>query len=417
MTWEAGRAARPERGHGLDVALIDGAERQQLVGVRSLGRAGLGVGVIECDDIGPVPADHSRFCLAKARVPSLDRPGALVDGLLAHLSERPAGVLVTARDGSIAEIVSRRAELERLTAVALAPPAALELAVDKSRTLAIAADEGIAIPRSLEVQAGDDAAAAVDEIGIPLVVKPTRSWVEGATGSQRMGAGSAGTRPEALAAIRTVVDAGGTALVQEWLPGRRDTMTLLHSGGRTLAEFAYFTSRTAPMLGGSCVVRESMLAPDDIGPPARRLVAALGLDGYSMVEFRRDAAGEPALMEINPRPTASLELAVRAGIDFPLLLYRWAAGLPVGAPETYRLGVSLRWLAGDFAWLAETWLHPTAPDALGRGRSVGRFLRDFARRGGYDSLDRHDLEPTVVASWASVAGGARRVRKRLAMHR
>ena len=85
-----------------------------------------------------------------------------------------------------------------------------------------------------------------------------------------------------------------------------------------------------------------MPVPDDIGPAARRLVAALGLDGYSEVEFRRDAAGVPALMEINPRPTASLELAVRAGVDFPLLLYRWAAGLPVEHAGGYRMGVRLR---------------------------------------------------------------------------
>jgi hypothetical protein len=46
-------------------------------------------------------------------------------------------------------------------------------------------------------------------------------------------------------------------------------------------------------------------------------------------------------MEINPRLSASVEVAVRAGVDFPYLLYQWANGDPIDHVEYYRVG---RWM-------------------------------------------------------------------------
>ncbi len=60
-----------------------------------------------------------------------------------------------------------------------------------------------------------------------------------------------------------------------------------------------------------------------------RLVKAIGLDGLCEVEFRRDLSNHPYLMEINARLAGTIENAVRAGVDFPLLLWQWATGQPV----------------------------------------------------------------------------------------
>src|SRR2546430_14580761 len=87
--------------------------------------------------------------------------------------------------------------------------------------------------------------------------------------------------------------------------------------------------RTDPPLGGLSVLRQSIAVPPDIGPQAEALVREIDLEGYSEVEFRRDAAGVSYLMEINPRLSASVEVAVRAGVDFPNLLYQWASGGPI----------------------------------------------------------------------------------------
>jgi predicted ATP-grasp superfamily ATP-dependent carboligase len=128
------------------------------------------------------------------------------------------------------------------------------------------------------------------------------------------------------------------------------------------------------------------------------LVAAAGLDGYSEVEFRRDAEGVPRLMEINSRLSASIEIAVRAGIDFPLLLYLWAAGEPVPEARTYQVGMRMRWLGGDLRSLRETLATQGRPDVTPAARAVAAFAADFFRRAGYDYVSASDPLPMLVAT-------------------
>jgi predicted ATP-grasp superfamily ATP-dependent carboligase len=145
------------------------------------------------------------------------------------------------------------------------------------------------------------------------------------------------------------------------------------------------------------VLRQSIPVPGDIGGDAERLVREIDLEGYSEVEFRRDDRGTAYLMEINPRLSASVEVAVRSGVDFPYLLYQWASGSPIDRVREYRTGQWMRYLQGDFTSTIET-LHqrgrpgvpPALPATLGFGLS---FLRPMA----YDYVDWRDPAPGVRA--------------------
>ena len=66
--------------------------------------------------------------------------------------------------------------------------------------------------------------------------------------------------------------------------------------------------------------------------------------GVAMVEWKMDLrTGKPMLMEINRRFWGSLELAVRSGVDFPMLYAHASVGY--AAPEpTPVLGLRCRWL-------------------------------------------------------------------------
>jgi predicted ATP-grasp superfamily ATP-dependent carboligase len=158
-------------------------------------------------------------------------------------------------------------------------------------------------------------------------------------------------------------------------------------------------------------MRESIPPPRDVVDAAEQLVAAAGLTGYSEVEFRRDAEGRPMLMEINPRLSASIEVAVRAGVDFPFLLYAWAAGLPLRGVPNYRYGVRMRWLSGDVLWLVKTLQSQGRPDAKPAARAIRTFVADCVRPTGYDYLTLSDLRPALVATLgftgtvAKTAGG------------
>jgi predicted ATP-grasp superfamily ATP-dependent carboligase len=67
-----------------------------------------------------------------------------------------------------------------------------------------------------------------------------------------------------------------------------------------------------------------------------------------MIEYKvATATGTPYLMEINGRFWGSLQLAIDAGVDFPMLLTRLALGQRPAPVTTYRVGVRSRWFWGD----------------------------------------------------------------------
>ena len=148
--------------------------------------------------------------------------------------------------------------------------------------------------------------------------------------------------------------------------------------------------------------------PADLESAALALVHALDLEGYSEIEFRRDATGRPLLMEINARLSGSLEVAVRSGVPFPALLWRWAADEPLSPVLGYRTGIKMRYLKGDVEWLRENIeSRGRRPDCVPPRKAIAIFARDFLRRQSYDYVDRGDLGPAFVALAGDV-GVARR---------
>ena len=143
-------------------------------------------------------------------------------------------------------------------------------------------------------------------------------------------------------------------------------MTLFVVDGEVLASCAHVAYRTSPALGGVSVMRESIPMPQDIYSAAVCLVTAIGLQGVCEVEFRRDARGRPLLMEINARLAGTIENAMRSGIDFPMMVWQWASGLPVDRAGGYRTGVRTRWLQGDLRWLGNNQRRAGRPDSVPR---------------------------------------------------
>jgi predicted ATP-grasp superfamily ATP-dependent carboligase len=203
------------------------------------------------------------------------------------------------------------------------------------------------------------------------------------------------TVEEAQAAVAELTDLGGMTLVQQLLTGRREAVSLLRAKGEIHARFAQWEKRTNPPLGGEGVLRQSIAVPDDIGAQAERLVNEIGLDGYSQVEFRRDTRGVPYLMEINPRLSASIELAVRCGVDFPYLHYQWASGQAVDRVEHYRVGAWLRYVAGDLESTLEVIRQHGKGGAEPASRALLSFGLAFLRPTGYDGIDWRDPVPTA----------------------
>ena len=411
--------ARPERHEdatAFDVLVLDAAMKQSLASVRSLARAGLrvaaGESVAQFDPGLPPTTFLSRYCGRALILPDLikDEPG-FIAAVADFVRRHSARMVLPTGDVTIGVLRKYREQLAGLGCVlALAPEPALAVANDKDRTLALAAELGIAQPKSLRIRDHADLAGAAREFGFPFVLKPTVSWTGGTV--SRLVPVDVINEDEAVAVTDRILQAGAGVLAQEWVPGRREGVTLFIAGGEVKAACGHVAHRTTPPLGGTSAVRESVGAPADTLDAAARLAKAIDIEGVCEVEFRRGAGNQPLLMEINARLAGTIENAVQAGVDFPLMIWRWATGQDVPSVTSYRAGVRTRWLHGDMRWLWQNWNRQGRPDGTSHAKGLCAFVAEFARSYHYDFFDRHDVKPFLaeLRYTARVLGEMRRSR-------
>jgi predicted ATP-grasp superfamily ATP-dependent carboligase len=399
------QSAQPhERRVTYDALVLDAKLRQSLMTVRSLGRRGMRVAAMEVSSLMEkskhVPAFSSQWCRGAYVAPAYgQQTEPFLNYLIQFLHNSGARTLISSSDGTVAVLREHRAKIEQQgTRVALAKEAALAIAISKDRTLEVAERLGVGIPRSVMVKSVSDVAEAIREIGLPAVLKPTESWVWGGQQGVRLICKLVTTPDEARRAVEKLTRYGGSLLYQQFLSGRQESVSLLYAHGEVQARFAQWTLRAQPPLGGVSTYRQSIEMPEDTGSQAERLVREIELEGYSQVQFRRDSAGKPYLMEINPRLTSGIEVAVRAGVDFPYMVYQWANDERIDRVQGYRPGVRMRYLEGDLLTTLQTFGQWGRPGVTLPPKAVLEFLGTFFVPTGYDYFDWEDPHPALTAA-------------------
>jgi biotin carboxylase len=283
----ARHSARPAGRGALDVLILDAEYRQALAALRSLSRSGLRVGAVACQsEVDGALAFKSRWCQLSAVAPDFSTdPTLYVESILGLLDRYAPDVVIPCHDGSIQSLRARRVELESKAALPLASDAALDIAASKPCTLALAAEIGIAIPRSVLLSEGQNLRAALKETGSPAVIKPVESWVARNGVGSRLGCEIVSSYSDAERIVEAMQTAGSQVLIQQWLPGRRDAVTLFYARGQVWARFAQTSYRELPLIGGASVLCESLPQLPDLVGPAERLVRAMDLEGCSMWSF------------------------------------------------------------------------------------------------------------------------------------
>ena len=140
-------------------------------------------------------------------------------------------------------------------------------------------------------------------------------------------------------------------VLQAFAPGTGYGVCLLYNQGQFRAAFAERYLRCKEENFGTSTFRESVHAPELI-EMGRALLDSLNWHGVAHLDFLYDETTKrAALIEVNPRFWGALDLAVRAGVDFPYLLYRMAVDGDVTAVTEYRSGVCARWIVGEMLHL------------------------------------------------------------------
>ncbi len=356
------------------VLITDGETRAALATTRSLGRAGFPVHVSAHG--GRSLAGASRHCRSEheTRDPEIDPIGWAEDVI--ELSNRLGASLFPMSEVALGSLFAASADVR---ADLVGPTRAdYEAAIDKHTLLERAKAIGVDVPQSALIPALSALGDLPPGFAYPVVLKPRRSrvlfagrWVAPPIDIVR-------TREDLQGAAQRWRPEFGDYLLQAFVPGSGEGLFALCRDGELVARFAHRRLREKPPLGGVSVLRESIAIADDLATASERLLRTLRFSGLAMVEFRRSRDGRLCLMEINPRPWGSLQLAIDAGVDFPRLWVELREGDSGARPDAMaRIGVRTRWLLGDL----DHWLACARSRSLRRelGTNLARLTLDFVR--------------------------------------
>jgi D-aspartate ligase len=266
--------------------------------------------------------------------------------------------------------------------------------LDKSATYALAERCGVSSPKTVAVSGIADiegyAAITGPDAGFPAVLKPTVSHLYCAAFGRKW------TRVDspqhAIKEYLRADEAGLEVVLQELIPGDElcgANYNAYFWGGRPLVEMTAVKIRNSPVGTGSPSVVVSRELPELLAS-GRRMLRALDFHGFANIEFKRDPRdGLYKIIEVNARHNLSATLAVRCGVNFPLLQYRHLVHGELPSQPQCRQGVY---------WIDVTRDAKDAMSYLRRtGYPVSRFLRPY-------------LAPHVTAVWDARDPGPAAVR-------
>lgn len=266
------------------------------------------------------------------------------DDVVSFATTHDIDVVVPARNiGLVARTASRLAAAGVTVALPTADLGTLESMLDKQRTYQMCEDHQLALTPRWRVASG--ARELLDVVGEwtarneACCIKPTIG--EGAAGFRVVDPGwnpsdallewpSVVVSPAELE--RLVAGLGRDLppmLVSDFLPGDETSVDVASHDGEVIA----------------CVTRRKLSASTQVierDPETEAVVNSISkhwaLHGCWNAQFRDDTAGQPRLLELNPRPAAGSLYTAPLGVNFPALAVLLASGAditPVRQPDSY----------------------------------------------------------------------------------
>ena len=267
------------------------------------------------------------------------------------MTATPYGLVVPCTENSLVAL-NHVPDDHLLRARALLPPRhQVDIALSKQLTWELAAKLGLSVPQSRLVT-GD--ANADSEFGYPVVLKPTQSLTRQGDQLVRESVVIAPNRTVRRQALSRLLSQGDVQ-EQSYVGGRGIGIECLYFRGRLLWYFAHERIHEVPLTGGGSSYRKSMRPPVDAVLAAKQLLDSLNWHGVAMVEFKLKPDLGICLMEINPRLWGSIALAIDAGVNFPLAMWKIAAGEPLEPQPKYRVPYYSRHIGRDIDWMKENW--------------------------------------------------------------
>jgi predicted ATP-grasp superfamily ATP-dependent carboligase len=340
----------------VEVAWVNG-----LAAIRSLGRHGLRV--VALDHQPYALGFRSRYAEPRLAPDPLDDEATFVAALRA-IAEESDDVLPVfpTHDEHLNAIARNAAALGERYRFPFPSWDVLEKIQSKRHQLETAEAVGVAVPRTFHPRSAEEARAAGQEVGYPLIVKPSSNVGFRRTQKRQLFRCDTPTELERAYELAAPYE----PMVQELIPSGPEEMYTLGSyldrDGEALGLFSgHKLSQTRGYMG-SARAGEALWV-EEVVEQGLTLLRALGFHGISQVELMRDPRdGRYKLLEVNPRLWQWHGLAAACGVDLPWIAYRDLIGEPVSPARMH--GDGKRWAITLMAGSGHALERPPYVDAV-----------------------------------------------------
>jgi D-aspartate ligase len=324
-------------------AVVIGGDYQGLGIVRSLGRQGVPVCVVD-DELSI--SRYSRYCTKFVKVANLHDQRIAVDSLL-ELGKRlglEGWILYPTREELVAALSRYRSELSEVFRVPTPDWECVKWAWDKRNTYRLAQSLEIPTPATHYPQSLDQL-AELDSVTPPFAIKPAIK--EHFFYATKAKAWRANSHAELRTLFRKASDLAGEGeiMVQELIPG---------GGSQQFSYCAFFREGEAV---GKMVVRRTRQHPLEFGRAStyvetvdipvleelsERFLREIDYYGLVELEYKLDPRdSQYKLLDVNARTWGYHSLGDRAGVDFSHMLYADQVGLP---PQVCKGRAGVAWV-------------------------------------------------------------------------
>lgn len=205
------------------------------------------------------------------------------------------------------------------------------LAMDKLRTKQVWSATGLPTPDYVVLNSEEDCARALDEIGVPMIIKPV---LEGSS----IGMSKVETADELIPAWQLATACKGDVIAERWVTGKEYTAAILVDRVLPMIRmvtphkfYDYAAKYTANDTQYLCPCGLPAEVEASLATMMLQAYRAVGASGWGRVDFMIDDDAQPWLIEVNTVPGMTDHSLVpmaakQAGISFEQLVVQILAG-------------------------------------------------------------------------------------------
>ncbi len=303
-----------------------------------------------------------------------------IDQIIRVIRKNGINFVIAIGEAQMVALNEFRDEIEKYARLLFPPKKKLEKVLDKWATIKIAKRIGVPVPESIIIKERSDIKICKD-IAYPVVVKPSRRHLGAGFNPKHDFRVKYFTCFEKLEGFLIyALEVGNIPLVQEELLGEESCIGFLRYGGDIKA-CCQFNFLRMSEVQGIPTSKEVVKPSPDLFDHGKRILAEIGWEGVALLDFMicsKDNSHK--LLEINGRFWGSTTVCVRAGIDFPYLLYLTVGkGMEIQSVEA-KVPTRVRNLGGDTKRLWRILKNPKANNKSTLPNIMDYFSPFFHRR-------------------------------------